>query len=115
LPDIFNLLFTNALKQRGSAEYSSEIPKILDDREFPIKEATVNESIDMLALSELDRPVFRYIMQYSSGPHGSIALNNRFVKKMAKDVINSIHSIIEPPSKRDVMTSQIPGLRFKGW
>ena len=111
---IVTRIFTNTLNQRGSAIYSSEISKILNDREFPIRLTTVNESIDSLTLSTLNRPVFQYLLQYSTGPQGYMSLNNRLIKNVAKDVINCIHSIIEPPMKRepeltrDPESSQIP-------
>jgi DNA-binding MarR family transcriptional regulator len=111
-------IFTNTLNQRGSAIYSSEMPKILNDREFPIRQASVNDSIDHMALSTLNKPIIRYLMQYSSGPQGYISLNNRFIKDISKDAINCIHCIIEPPKKgesdlkRDPESSQIPELKF---
>lgn len=118
---IVTRIFTDALNQRGSTIYSSEISKILDDREFPIRQTTVNESIDSLTLSTLNKPVFQYLMRYSSGPEGYILLNNRFIKDIAKDLLNSIHCIIEPPRmrepdrpelRRDPERSLLPELKF---
>ena len=72
----------------------------------------------MQALFRLQTPVINYIDKYASDKQAAKYLNNRFVQGEAKEVINSISCIIEPPSKRNIPGSLFylkPELEFNGW
>jgi len=115
---ILSKIFTEAVNQRGSAEYSSERPKVLADRQFEVTLLTFNKELDVKALLQLERPVINYIDEYSSDKEAPKYLNNRFVEKQAKEVINSISYVIEPPSKRNSPGAYFylkPELEFNGW
>lgn len=115
---ILSKIFTEAVNQRGSAEYSSEQPKVLGDREFEVTLLTFNKELDAKALLQLERPVINYIDEYSSDKEAPKYLNNGFVEKEAKEVINSISYVIDPPSKRNSPGAYFylkPELEFNGW
>jgi len=113
---ILTQIFTDTINSRAAltGPYKDEKSIILNDREFEIDQASVNENIDIMAYTRLSIPVISYLMDYTSTKESGKFINNKFIKTEAQNVMSSIHCILEPKSER-TDASQIPELRFDGW
>lgn len=101
---ILTKIFTNALNEHFSAGFV----RLMNSAFPPNDSSGKEEHIIKIMLSQLNRPILQYILQFS----GIERTNNRFVSKESSDVVSSIYKIIEPFGKRDILSSVSSALRF---